>query len=67
MCHGTGAWLSSHSTRFFNFAAIFILVSRIGTLALEDLELMLDRLRSEIVVMSFIFPTEKKIAKRFCI
>lgn len=67
MCHGTGAWLSIHSTGLFNFAAVFILVSHIGTLALENLELMLDRLRFEIRVMSFIFPMEKKITKRFCI
>ena len=63
MCHGTGAWLSIHSTGLFNFAAIFILVSHIGTLALENLELMLDRLRFEIRVMSFIFPMERKSLK----
>lgn len=67
MCHGTGAWLSIQSTGLFNFASIFILVSHIGILPLEDLELVLDRLRFEIRVMRFIFPMEKKIAKRFCI
>lgn len=64
---GTGAQFSTHSTRLFNFAAVFILVSHIGVLALEDLELKLDRLRFEIILMGFIFPMEKKIAGRFCI
>lgn len=45
MCHGTGAWLSIQSTGLFNFASIFILVSHIGILPLEDLELVLDRLK----------------------
>ena len=47
--------------------AIFILASHIGVLALEDLELKLDRLRFEIILMGFIFLMEKKIAGRFCI
>lgn len=59
--------LVSTTEPFGILASIFILVSHIGILVLEDLELVLDRLRFEIRVMRFIFPMEKKIAKRFCI
>lgn len=47
---------------FFNFVD---LESHIGALALEDLELKLDRLRLEIILMGFVFFMEKKIAGRF--
>lgn len=61
-----GAWFSIHSTRLFSFAAVLILLSHTGVLALERLRLKLERLRFEIILMGFIFPVEKKIVRRLC-
>lgn len=59
--------VSIHSTRLFSFAAILILLSHTGVLALENLGLKLERLRSEIILKGFIFPMEKKIVGRLCV